>query len=69
MYNIVSKTHPSTNKPISHENFNKSTKNDLISGWAGSYYMYLNSLVFVLLTVNFWVGLFTGLTLFKCISY
>ena len=31
-----SSPNPSTNKPISHENFNKSTKNDLISQWAGS---------------------------------
>ena len=35
--NIVSKLqNPSNNKPINHENYNKSTKNDLISQWAGS---------------------------------
>lgn len=27
---------PSTNTPITHENLNKSSKNDLISIWAGS---------------------------------
>ena len=37
MHNIMSKLpNPSTNKPISHENFNKSNQNDLISIWAGS---------------------------------
>jgi len=37
MHNIRSKpTNPSTNKPITHENPNKSSKNDLISIWAGS---------------------------------
>jgi hypothetical protein len=37
IHNIRSKpTNPSTNKPITRENLNKSSKNDLISIWAGS---------------------------------
>ena len=37
VHNIMSKPqNSSTNKPINHENFNNSTKNDLISQWAGS---------------------------------